>query len=150
MHLYLQDSFSEVAQSCSTLCNTMDCSFQAPPSMEFSRQEYWSGLPFEEIWNTERGNWSALWVHLELMKTYLKPKLNNQIKTTEKKKNPFPFYCKLMIEIHTNWWTVSECLLVSRSISFQWPFFVHFSQTLFLLIKILLNIFCQKHLSRSN
>ena len=24
----------------------MDCSPQAPPSMEFSRQEYWSGLPF--------------------------------------------------------------------------------------------------------
>ena len=26
------------------LCNPMDCSL--PPSMEFSRQEYWSGLPF--------------------------------------------------------------------------------------------------------
>ena len=24
----------------------MDCSCQAPPSMEFSRQEYWSELPF--------------------------------------------------------------------------------------------------------
>ena len=24
----------------------MDCSFQAPLSMEFSRQEYWSGLSF--------------------------------------------------------------------------------------------------------
>ena len=24
----------------------MDCSLQAPLSMEFSRQEYWSGLPF--------------------------------------------------------------------------------------------------------
>ena len=36
---------SEVAQSCSTLGNSMDCS---PPSSfkEFSRQEYWSGLPF--------------------------------------------------------------------------------------------------------
>ena len=33
---------SEVAQSCLTLCNPMDC--QAPPSMGFSRQEYWSGL----------------------------------------------------------------------------------------------------------
>ena len=39
------------ARSCLTLCNPMDCS---PPtmaecmsmSMEFSRQEYWSGLPF--------------------------------------------------------------------------------------------------------
>ena len=34
-----------VAQSCPTLCNSMDCS-QAPWSMEFSRQECWSGLPF--------------------------------------------------------------------------------------------------------
>ena len=38
---------SEVAQSCRTLCNPRDSSLlQAPPSMGFSRQEYWSGLPF--------------------------------------------------------------------------------------------------------
>ena len=35
-----------VAQSCPTFCDPMDCSLQAPLSMEFSRQEYWSGLPF--------------------------------------------------------------------------------------------------------
>ena len=29
-----------------TLCNPMDYSPQAPLSMEFSRQEYWSGFPF--------------------------------------------------------------------------------------------------------
>ena len=28
------------------LCNPMDCNHQAPLSMGFSRQEYWSGLPF--------------------------------------------------------------------------------------------------------
>ena len=39
-------SESEVAQSCPTLCNPVDCSPQAPPSMGFFRQEYWSGLPF--------------------------------------------------------------------------------------------------------
>ena len=39
--------WSEVAQSCPTLCNPMDSSLhQAPASMGFSRQEYWSGLPF--------------------------------------------------------------------------------------------------------
>ena len=27
-------------------CDPMDCSLQAPLSMGFSRQEYWSGLPF--------------------------------------------------------------------------------------------------------
>ena len=33
-------------QLCPTLCNPMDCSRQGPLSMGFSRQEYWSGLPF--------------------------------------------------------------------------------------------------------
>ena len=37
---------TEVTQSCPTLCDPMDCSPQAPPSMGFSKQEYWSGLPF--------------------------------------------------------------------------------------------------------
>ena len=32
------------AQSCLTLGNPMDC--WAPLPMEFSRQDYWSGLPF--------------------------------------------------------------------------------------------------------
>ena len=40
-------SESEVAQLCLTLCNPMNSSLhQAPPCMEFSRQEYWSGLLF--------------------------------------------------------------------------------------------------------
>ena len=34
---------SEVAQSCPTFCSSLH---QAPPSMRFSRQEYWSGLLF--------------------------------------------------------------------------------------------------------
>ena len=33
-------------QSCPTLCDPIDGSPQAPPSLGFSRQEYWSGLPF--------------------------------------------------------------------------------------------------------
>ena len=36
-----------VTQSCPTLCNPMDCvAHQAPLSMGFFRQEYWSGLPY--------------------------------------------------------------------------------------------------------
>ena len=31
------------------LCNPMGCSPQAPLSMGFSRQEYWSGLPFPPL-----------------------------------------------------------------------------------------------------
>ena len=35
-----------VAQLSPTLCDPMAVAHQAPPSMGFSRQEYWSGLPF--------------------------------------------------------------------------------------------------------
>ena len=35
-----------ITKSCPTLCNPMDCTCQAPLSMGFSRQEYWSGLSF--------------------------------------------------------------------------------------------------------
>ena len=43
----VKESESEVAQSCLTLCDPMGSSLhQALPSMGFSRQENWSGLPF--------------------------------------------------------------------------------------------------------
>ena len=35
-----------VSLSCPTLCGPMDCIPPGSLSMEFSRQEYWSGLPF--------------------------------------------------------------------------------------------------------
>ena len=43
-----EESESLIAHSCLTLCNLMDYSLacQAPLSIKFSRQEYWSGLPF--------------------------------------------------------------------------------------------------------
>ena len=42
------ESESEVAQFCLTLCKPhgLYVAYQTPPSMEFSRQEYWSGFPF--------------------------------------------------------------------------------------------------------
>ena len=33
-------------QSCPTLSDPIDAAHQAPPSLGFSRQEHWSGLPF--------------------------------------------------------------------------------------------------------
>ena len=39
-------SESEVAQSYPTVCDPWTVAHQAFPSMGFSRQEYWSGLPF--------------------------------------------------------------------------------------------------------
>ena len=41
----MHESEREVAKSCPTLSNPMDCSHQTSPSMGFSRQEYWSGVP---------------------------------------------------------------------------------------------------------
>ena len=39
-------SESKVAQLCLTICDPWTVAQQAPLSMRFSRQEYWSGLPF--------------------------------------------------------------------------------------------------------
>ena len=53
-------SESEVTQSCLTLCNPMDGSHQAPPSLRFSRQEHWSELPFPSpMHESEKWNWSC-------------------------------------------------------------------------------------------
>ena len=43
---------SEVAQLCLTLYDPMDSSLnEAPSSTGYSRQEYWSGLPFPSLGN---------------------------------------------------------------------------------------------------
>ena len=50
-----------VTQLCLTLCNPHTVALQASLSMEFSRQEYWSGLPFpspEELPNPGIEPWS--------------------------------------------------------------------------------------------
>ena len=39
-----KESESEVTQLCPTFCDPWTVAHQAPPSMEFSRQEYWSRL----------------------------------------------------------------------------------------------------------
>ena len=38
-------SESEVAQSYQTLATPWTAAYKAPPSMGFSRQKYWSGVP---------------------------------------------------------------------------------------------------------
>ena len=49
IHLFcdcIYESESEVTQSCSTLCDPMDCSPNGLLCLWNFRQEYWSGLPF--------------------------------------------------------------------------------------------------------
>ena len=63
--LYLRSVISNAAaakslQSCLTLCDPID---QAPPSLGFSRQEHWSGLPFPPpvmIVKSEKGSRSVV------------------------------------------------------------------------------------------
>ena len=43
---YLYAAAAKSLQSCLTLCDPIDSSHKAPPSLGFSRQEHWSGLPF--------------------------------------------------------------------------------------------------------
>jgi len=57
-------------QSCPTLCDPMTAAHQAPPSLGFSRQEHWSGLPFpspmheSEKWKGSRSVMSdSSWPH---------------------------------------------------------------------------------------
>ena len=50
-YIYLLFSWVSAAaaksfQSWPTLCDPIDAAHQAPPSLGFSRQEHWSGLPF--------------------------------------------------------------------------------------------------------
>ena len=40
------DAAAKSLQLCLTLCDPIGGSHQAPPSLGFSRQEHWSGLPF--------------------------------------------------------------------------------------------------------
>ena len=42
-------SESEVAQSCGLLATPWTAAYQAPQSMGFSRQEYWSGVPLPSL-----------------------------------------------------------------------------------------------------
>ena len=44
--LFAAAAATKSLQLCPTLCDPIDGSHQAPPSLGFSRQEHWSGLPF--------------------------------------------------------------------------------------------------------
>ena len=73
-HFLLQSikvkSESEVAQSCPTLHNPWIAAYQAPPSMRFSRKEYWSGVSLPSpIWQREPQHCKA--IILQLKKIYI-------------------------------------------------------------------------------
>ena len=53
-------SESEVAQSCPILATPWTAAYQAPPSMGFSRQKYWSGVPLPSLLHTVREKESSV------------------------------------------------------------------------------------------
>ena len=61
---------------------------QAPPSTEFSRQEYWSGLPFPSPYQPPKKNiLLRLWLHPRLPSSVVFPL------TTTEQPNPAPLLC---------------------------------------------------------
>ena len=59
-HMVTAATAAKSLQSCPTLCDHMDCSPPGSPSLGFSRQEHWSGLPFPSpMLESERWKWSC-------------------------------------------------------------------------------------------
>ena len=54
-------SKSEIAQSCPILVTPWTAAYQAPPSMGFSRQEHWSGLPLPSLLKLSRRQINRIW-----------------------------------------------------------------------------------------
>ena len=89
--MYIQwNTCAEWLQLCPTLCDPMDCiARQAPLSMGFSRQEYWSGLPCPspgtmEYYSAVKMNkilpFAATWMSLERI-------IPSELSQTEKDKH---------------------------------------------------------------
>ena len=68
-------SESEVAQSCRLLATPWTADYQAPPSMGFSRQKYWSGVPLPSSWKAS----SYPCKYLSYYHTNVESPLNNTV-----------------------------------------------------------------------
>ena len=53
------ESETEVAQSCLTLSDPMDCSLQGSSFMGFSRPEYWIGVPLRSAFPSGSGGFAV-------------------------------------------------------------------------------------------
>ena len=57
---YIAAAAAKSLQSCPTLCDPIDGSPPGSPSLGFSRQEHWSGLPFPSpMHESEKWKWSC-------------------------------------------------------------------------------------------
>ena len=97
-------SESEVAQSCLTFCDPLDCSHQVLLSMGFSRQEYWSGLLLSSMYISY--SWATCLFcsnFLQNLDTFLVKKKNYQyssIKYCSRLRFDFYYYCQVRVDLY--------------------------------------------------
>ena len=104
-----------VIQSCLTVCDPMDCVLPAPLSMVFSRQEYWSGLPFPSPGDLPQPRIKPV--------SPESPALAGQFFTTEPSGNPLFFCHHLQTDVFLCFWDFWFWLLTSPPLlSATWSF----------------------------
>ena len=91
---------AKLLQSCPILCDPTDSSHQAPLSLGYSRQEYWSGMPFPSpMHESAKWKWSRSVVPKQLIQLNTR-KTDNPIKKWEKDFNSH--FSKEDIEMSNN------------------------------------------------
>ena len=74
LRILFSHAAAKLLQSCPTLCDPIDGSHQAPPSLGFSRQEHTCGLPFPSpMHQNEKWRWSRSVVSDSQWLSWLQP-----------------------------------------------------------------------------
>ena len=105
---------SEVTQSCPTLVTPWTVAYQAPPSMEFSRQEYWSGLPFPSAGNLPNPGIKPTSLTLQVI-LY---QLNHQESPRKLEWVGYPFFQHIFLTQESNW-DLMHCRYILSQLSYQ-------------------------------
>ena len=105
---------SEVTQSCPTLVTPWTVAYQAPPSMEFSRQEYWSGLPFPSAGNLPNPGIKPTSLTLQVI-LY---QLNHQESPRKLEWVGYPFFQHIFLTQESNW-DLMHCRYILYQLSYQ-------------------------------
>ena len=95
-----------MAKLCQTLVIpwTVDC--QAPLSMGFPRQEYWSGLPFPSPGDLPKSGVKS--------ESSLSPALEDKFFTTDSPENPLPWVTEAIDHRNNDYWASQVALVVKN------------------------------------
>ena len=105
---------SEVTQSCPNLVTPWTVAYQAPPSMEFSRQEYWSGLPFPSAGNLPNPGIKPTSLTLQVI-LY---QLIHQESPRKLEWVGYPFFQHIFLTQESNW-DLMHCRYILYQLSYQ-------------------------------